>query len=464
MEIKKQQEFSIDTFKVDALQEIKNKRKEQLKVVEENPFIEVTDNETFTNAKKHRTALVSARTALEREKTNVIKKIKEKITIPISLKYDEFIEITKPYEEKQQAEVRRWEDIKENERKEKLRLEEERKQKHRDNIKAVVHIISEEIKNLDYSTSLTYQIKPILNGEEITIESLEEFGTTLLSEIESLKFTLSSRKDTLNQQEELRVQRERLENERKENDRVNNHKQAIQNFYNSWINKIYSSTYENFKSLKLDFESDKGINVEEFQPDYAAKRAELVKEFEQRETLLNNQEAQRVEFEKQRQEQEAESKRIAEENAKKQAEIEANQKAEQQRIQAENNRLEAEKQALQKEKDELLKSQRITALKNLGFDNDLVLNLEHCKIIFPLEDILCPEEEFQDLLNNTKYQIENPPAPVIEEKVQEVETKEEIIFNEVQIIQQTLLNEFCDYCLSNHGYIDKDFIIEFTTK
>ncbi|MGS4345133.1 hypothetical protein ACKUSY_05875 [Myroides odoratus] len=488
------QTFSLETFNVNTLEEVKNKREQQLKIVEENPYTEISDTESYTLAKKHRTALVTARTSLTKEKKVVIDKVKEKITGPISDLYDEFIEITKPHEEKQQTEVKRWEDIKEEERLAKLKIEEDRKQAHRDNIKSIVTTVSEEIKNLDYATSLEYEVKPLLNGVEVSPDDFEEFKGDLLGELESLKFVLSSKKATLKEQEDLRVEREKLENERKETERINNHKQAIQDFYNHWINKIYSIPFENFKALKKEFNEESSLSVQEFQSEYAAKRAELVKEFEQRETLLIKQEEERLRLEKQRQEQEAESKRIAEENAKKQAEIEANQKAEQERIQVENKRLEEEKQALQKEKDELLKTKRIQALKNLGFDDDLVLNLEHCKIVFPIEDILCDEEEFQDLLNNTKYRIENPPIP--EAEIQEVEYEEpptwattafpedfidqepplmdiesvennHIVLVELtseQRTQQTLLNDFCDYCLSKHGYIDQEFIVEFLTR
>lgn len=471
------QTFSLENFNVNALEEVKNKRELQLKIVKDNPYIEITDNETFTTAKKHRTALVTARTTLTNEKKVVIDKVKEKITGPISVLYDEFIEITKPHEDKQQTEVKRWEAIKEEERLAKLKIEEDRKQAHRENIKTISSTILEEIKTLDYATSLAYEVKPILNGEEVSVDSFEEFKGDLISELESLKFTLANKKSTLKEQEDLRLEREKLENERKENERINNHKQAINNFYNSWVNKIYSTSFENFQSLKKAFNEELPLSVQEFQPDYAAKRTELVKELEQREALLNKQEEEHLKLEKQRQEQEAESKRIAEENAIKQAEIEANQKAEQERIQAENKRLKEEREALQKEKDELLKSKRIQALKNLGFDEDLVLNLEHCKIIFPIEDLLCNEDEFQDLLNNTKYRIENPPIP--EEEVQEVEYEEpplmdiesfgndQIILvelNEQQKVMQTLLNDFCDYCISKHGYINQEFIVEFLTR
>ncbi len=458
----KEQSLSLETFNVNALQEIKDKKEEQIKIVKDNPYVEIKDNETFATAKKHRTALVSARTALTKEKKTVIDKVKEKITNPISDLYDEFIMITKPHEDKQQEEVKRWEEIKEKERQEKLRIEEERKEAHKNNIKTIVHTISEEIKNLDFATSLTYEVKPKLNGEDVVLENFEEFGTTLLSELESLKFTLSNRKSTLQEQENLRQEREKLEEERKEAERKLGHHKAIQNFYNNWLNAIYSSTYLNFQTLKKQFAEEDPLSVQEFQPDYATKRAELVKEFEQREILLNNQEQQRIELEKQKQAQEAEAKRIAEENAKKQAEIEAKQKAEAKRIEAENKRIQEEKEALQKEKDNLLKYQRISALKNLGFDDDLVLNLEHCKIVFPIEDILCPEDEFQDLLNNTKYQIENPPVPEVVEVVQETENNI-VELSEAQKTQQTLLNDFCDYCLSENGYISQEFIVEFLT-
>ncbi|MVX36972.1 hypothetical protein GOQ24_14205 [Myroides sp. LoEW2-1] len=239
------------------------------------------------------------------------------------------------------------------------------------------------------------------------------------------------------------------------------------------------STFNNISALKKEFNDEKSINVEEFQSEYASKRTEIVKEFEVREVLLNKQEEQRLALEKQKEEQEAESKRIKEENLRKEAEIESNKKAEEERIQAENNRLEAERQSLQIEKDNLLKEKRITALQNIGFDDDLVLDLKHCKIIFPLEDILCSEEEFQDVFNNTKYQIENPPTPEVQNNTQEADYEEtpvmdiEVItddtiflveLNEQQKIMQTLLLDFCDYCLTKHGHVDQEYIIEFLTK
>ncbi|MVX35900.1 hypothetical protein GOQ24_08605, partial [Myroides sp. LoEW2-1] len=181
---KQNNELSIENFNTKVLKEIKSKEDEQLQIVTDNPYIEITDNETFTIAKKRRTNYVTARTSLEKEKKAVINKIKENITVPITELYNEFILITKPHEEKQQIEVKRWEDIKEQERQEKLQIEEKRKATHKNNIKLIVSAITEEIKALDYKGSLVYQVEPILNGEVVELDKFEEFGTTLLSELE----------------------------------------------------------------------------------------------------------------------------------------------------------------------------------------------------------------------------------------------------------------------------------------
>ncbi|WP_255492422.1 hypothetical protein [Myroides sp. NP-2] len=55
------QTFSLENFNVNALEEVKNKRELQLQIIKDNPYIEITDNETFTTAKKHRTALVTCK-------------------------------------------------------------------------------------------------------------------------------------------------------------------------------------------------------------------------------------------------------------------------------------------------------------------------------------------------------------------------------------------------------------------
>lgn len=78
--------LSLENFNVNMLQEVQNKKEQQLQIVKDNPYIEIVDNETFTTAKKHRTALVSARTALQNEQKLVIKKVKENITMEKTVK------------------------------------------------------------------------------------------------------------------------------------------------------------------------------------------------------------------------------------------------------------------------------------------------------------------------------------------------------------------------------------------
>src|SRR5690606_26785266 len=97
---------TIEDFKVTNLAEFQGKKEQQEQLVKDNPYTEVVDTETYETAKKHRTALVTGRTSLDKEKKAVSKRIKEIIVEPVSVAYDDLILITKPHEEKQQEEVK----------------------------------------------------------------------------------------------------------------------------------------------------------------------------------------------------------------------------------------------------------------------------------------------------------------------------------------------------------------------
>ncbi|WP_430611566.1 hypothetical protein [Flavobacterium sp. JP2137] len=458
-EIQKPEVFNLDSFRVESIKEIQGKKELQLQIVKDNPFVEIKDNETFTEAKKTRTNLVTARTSLSKEKKIVIDKVKERITTPIEQTYEKLIAITQPHEEKQQTEVKRWEDIKELERKEKLRKEQERKDKHLGNIRSIVSFNTEQIKNLTYESSLTFEVKAILDDIEVSYETFEEFGTTLLSELEALKFTLSTRKDTLKEQEEIRLEKLKLAKERMEQNRIQKIKDSITEFYTTWTIAFSKMTFAQIADTKENFLAV-AIHCEEFQPEFAEKRALLVKDFEAREVVLKEQEKQRLDLEKQKEQQ----AKIAAKNKLAQDKIDAENKARKVKLDASQAVIDRQTKELQIEKDNILKDQRIKSLQNLGFDDDLVLNLDTVKIIFPIEDILCREEEFQDLLNNTKYQIANPPTP-INEKVEPIEltavASEEPVLNETQEESKLLLESFCNFCINNHGAISKEHIVEF---
>lgn len=144
--------------KASMLIELQGYKESQLKVVEENPFIEITDRDTYEEGKKRRTALVKARTGYQRQETIIkdkLNSIKKQVSEMLN---DDVIAITKPYEEKQQEEVSRWEAILEEKRQEKARIEAER-----------VSGINSKIQLLDMSLSAII-IKMVFN----TIEAQRE--------------------------------------------------------------------------------------------------------------------------------------------------------------------------------------------------------------------------------------------------------------------------------------------------
>lgn len=120
--------ITLDSLNAKNLPELQGLKDKQLELVKENLFVEIIDNQSYELAKKHRTALVKGRTSLEGQD----KLIASKLTAfrkEVKSVTDELISITLPHEEKQQEEVKRFEQIKENERLERERLENERIEK-----------------------------------------------------------------------------------------------------------------------------------------------------------------------------------------------------------------------------------------------------------------------------------------------------------------------------------------------
>lgn len=120
--------ITLDSLNAKNLPELQGLKDKQLELVKECPFVEIIDNSTYELAKKHRTALVKGRTSLESQD----KLIASKLTAfrkEVKSVTDELISITLPHEEKQQEEVKRFEQIKENERLERERIENERIEK-----------------------------------------------------------------------------------------------------------------------------------------------------------------------------------------------------------------------------------------------------------------------------------------------------------------------------------------------
>lgn len=117
--------LQLSDLKVNNLPELQGWKEKQEKLVSENPFVEITDNKSYEAACKSRTALLKGRTELEKQDKLIASQLTS-FRKDVKTETEILIGITLPFEEKQQSEVKRYEAIKEAEKQEKERLEQER--------------------------------------------------------------------------------------------------------------------------------------------------------------------------------------------------------------------------------------------------------------------------------------------------------------------------------------------------
>lgn len=97
-------------------------------LVENNPFVEITDNKSYNEAKKARTALLKGRTEIQGQ-DKLIGSFLSKFRKDTMAIAKNLIDIVSPHEDKQQEEIDRWEKKKEEEKQAKAKAEEERKER-----------------------------------------------------------------------------------------------------------------------------------------------------------------------------------------------------------------------------------------------------------------------------------------------------------------------------------------------
>ncbi|MAX71842.1 MAG: hypothetical protein CMC76_12225 [Flavobacteriaceae bacterium] len=206
--------IELDQLDANMLPELNGWKETQLKIVEENPFVKIEDHKSYEDAKKNRTALVTARTTIEKQEKLIASKLKS-FRNKVADASKELIAITVPHEEKQQEEVRRYEAIKEAERQEKLRLEQERKDKIQSEINQFYNNLKCEISNLEFLD--IENTKEVFNAilEKFDQKDFEEFDMDYAEKKNLLFHFLQEKITDLNEKEEARVEREKLEAERK---------------------------------------------------------------------------------------------------------------------------------------------------------------------------------------------------------------------------------------------------------
>ncbi len=301
---------SLDQIQVRNLPELQGWKENQLKIVKDNPFVSIEDTKTYEEAKKNRTALVSARTDIQKQDKLIASKLRE-LRSEAGKVAEELIAITQPHEDKQQDEVKRFEAEKEVERLEKERIEQERKVAIQNDINAVYNKWKAEIQQSNFD-SLEALKANLLDALELQSQKdMEEFEMDFAEKSRLLNEQLDERSIYLREREESRIAAEKLAKERAEFEKQQEESRALEAKQQAEAKQAREAEEKRIKDQQ-QLEADK----------LAKERAEL----------------------------EAEKNRIAQEEAERQAKIEAELKAkadaeakeqEALRVQAEEKRLKA---------------------------------------------------------------------------------------------------------------------------
>jgi hypothetical protein len=246
----------IEGFKIQQLPELQGKKSEILAIIQANPFIEVTDTQSFNEAKKARTALKTARTDVEKEQKTVLLKIKTNILNVVDTAYNDLIDTDiKPFENKQQAEVKRWEKIKEDERLEAIRLDEIRKSNHVNNIRLYYNLMSSSIETLRLEDIEGFELQLIENGIPVDSKIFEEYEVRFLTKCELLKIELANKTRLLKEKEVLRLEQVAIQLEKDqiaEQKKLDDEKQEAIDLENARLQKELD---EKAEQLRIDTEN-----------------------------------------------------------------------------------------------------------------------------------------------------------------------------------------------------------------
>jgi hypothetical protein len=213
-----EQLITLETLEVSMLPELQGWKEKQEAIVRENPFIAIVDNKTYEEAKKSRTVLVSARTAIEKQDKLIASKLKDVRTKAGNLS-TEVISISLPHEEKQQEEVKRYEAVKETERLEKEKKEKERKEKERKeaievSIEGFYSAWKSAIESLIFEGIEAFKASFQENLDKTDVSQFEEFELQFASKVQLLKQQLEDKIQVLTDKEDQRIAAEKLAKEK----------------------------------------------------------------------------------------------------------------------------------------------------------------------------------------------------------------------------------------------------------
>lgn len=283
-----QELIQIENLKANLLPELQGWKEKQECLVEENQFVAITDNKTYEVAKKCRTALLKGRTEIEKSEKLIASKIKE-FRSDVSIASKELISITLPHETKQQEEVKRYEELKIQEKAEKERIEAERKKTIQNNISVIFEEWKDAINKLTFEDIDGFLMVDVLNDADT--EKFEEFAIDFNEKVQTLTMLYDAKVEQLNTEENLRVEAEKLIVEREEFEKEKSERQEK----------------ERIEALKIKEAQDKIDAEQKAKSDELAKQEAKILEEKNR---IEKKELERIAKEKAEKEAIEESKRI----------------------------------------------------------------------------------------------------------------------------------------------------------
>lgn len=207
--------LKLDDLKATNLPELQGFKQKQEELVKECPFVEIIDNASYEIAKKHRTALLKGRTTLEAQDKVIASKLSN-FRKDVKTIIDGLVSITLEHETKQQAEVKRFEEIKEKDRLERERLDELR-------IKTIKDKISE-LETSSYEIINNWGVD-VLKGAENSVFSgmdtdfdFEEYDILFDQAKERVKKVCDDKINSITEKENQRIENEKLLKEKAESD------------------------------------------------------------------------------------------------------------------------------------------------------------------------------------------------------------------------------------------------------
>lgn len=418
-------ENSIEKIDSNLLPELQGWKEKQKSILKKNPFVAITDNSSYEKGKKHRTALVTARTDVQKQEKAIVSQLNDRVKSfkkTLSDASEELIQITKDAEDKQQEEVKKYEAIKEQEKQERERQEEERKERIKGKIAEFYNTWDEKIAALEFEDSKTIRDEFAKDVEDLADYDFEEFKVDFYRTKNQLEKKLSDRIDTLKDQEEARKEREKLEKEKARNEKLRPYIMFIRD-YNAVLKLSDKEFEKELESLKEQASQHNELQIQKLERKEAAIKFLLENGYVKDgfgvqaksyhhfigenfyNSLTSDEELEAFKN------QVLETKTAEEAKAEKEAKAEAQRKAEEERQQKEREAREAEAEARHQKTFEI----RCNRLEEIGFESNDDLEFINQEYNLKLEkfhdDVYGMDlEEFEDFLKESKAELAEAKA------------------------------------------------------